>query len=310
MANIINQKNCLTARKNLGFGDCIVEMGQITGPILVPKGWSIDLAVDTFDKDYVNEQIQAGNFNPILGASEFTDNTPEATIEEFQGGVKNVVRNGLPEFGFKYTRGGWLLANALSSWNSNEAYDILIVSKNGNIAGVDLGDGVFGAFDGGMINAGSYKQTDGAVSGSVMLTIQLLDESQYNSNVAILDRVALGFNASTEIFPLTDVLLLNGTADASDNKIIFNAVFSMNPAETVKGLDLANFKVYVDGIASPVSVSTYNTLTGKYELSLTTPPTAGDLIVVELYDDVAGYPATKVGQRYYKGKSASITTVA
>ncbi|CAB4152210.1 hypothetical protein UFOVP584_63, partial [uncultured Caudovirales phage] len=101
---LYNQKDCLTTRKNLGLSDCILQEGRLTGKILVPKGWSINLTTDTFDKDYVNDQIQLGNFIPILGAVEATNNTPEATTEEYQGGVMSVVRNGLPQFTFKYLR--------------------------------------------------------------------------------------------------------------------------------------------------------------------------------------------------------------
>ena len=58
MANIINQKDCLTTRKNLGFSDCVIEFGIVDGFILTPKGWSLDLTSLTFNKEYVNDQIQ------------------------------------------------------------------------------------------------------------------------------------------------------------------------------------------------------------------------------------------------------------
>jgi len=34
MAVLINQKDCLTTRKNLGLPDCILQEGRLTGKIL------------------------------------------------------------------------------------------------------------------------------------------------------------------------------------------------------------------------------------------------------------------------------------
>ena len=65
---LINQKDCITSRKNLGLSDCVIQEGRLTGFIITPKGWAIDLTTDTFDLAYVNEQIQLGNFVPVLGA--------------------------------------------------------------------------------------------------------------------------------------------------------------------------------------------------------------------------------------------------
>ena len=131
----INQRNCLTSRKNLGLPDCVVEVGIPRGFIVVPKGWGIDLSTDSFDKAYVDEQIQLGNFIPVLGAVEFTNNTPEPTTEEYQGGIMSVVRNGLPQLAFKFIKGGWKYASALYSYNSQQAYDVLLAFGNGAIAG-------------------------------------------------------------------------------------------------------------------------------------------------------------------------------
>ena len=141
---LFNQKNCLTERKNLGLPDCIIQEGRLTGKILVPKGWSIDLTSGEFNKDYVNEQIQLANFIPILGAVEVTNNTPEATTEEYQGGIISVVRNGLPQFAFKYLRGGWKFSNALNTYNSFQAYDVLFVFSSGAIAGAKAGNNLTG----------------------------------------------------------------------------------------------------------------------------------------------------------------------
>jgi hypothetical protein len=310
MANIINQKDCLTTRKNLGFSDCVIEFGIVDGFILTPKGWSLDLTSLTFNKEYVNDQIQLGNFIPFLGAVEFLDNTPESTTEEYQGGIKKVVRKGLPEFAFKYIRGGWKFANALATWDSFQQYDMLLVSRGGNIAGVNSQGNILSAFDLGMMDSGSFKHFDGAVSASVTVMLQLLNETQYNQEVAILDRSVLDFNPTSEIFPVTDIVLKDVVADASDNKIAVKAVFAMNQSSILGGATSANFRVYVNGTSSAIDTVVYNQLTSKYEISMVDPFASGNPIVVELYDTTNSVATAKIGVRYYKGVSTSVNAVA
>jgi ribosome-associated toxin RatA of RatAB toxin-antitoxin module len=307
---LYNQKDCLTTRKNLGLPDCIIQEGRLTGKILVPKGWSLDLTSGTFDKDYVNEQIQLGNFIPILGAVEVTNNTPEATTEEYQGGVMSVVRNGLPQFAFKYLRGGWKFANALNTYNSFQAYDVLFVFSSGAIAGAKAGNNLTG-FDLGMINSGTYMFTDGNVSSSVTTSIQIINEAQFNRDVALLDSSILDFNVNTEIFPITDIVM-TGRADVSDNKVYFKASFDMNQATLLGGIAIDNLRCTIDGVADTiVALSlTFNSLTSEWEFEPTATLTTGDAVVVELYDSVNSVAVAKIGQRYYKGATAEITPVA
>ena len=307
---LYNQKDCLTTRKNLGLPDCIIQEGRLTGFIIVPKGWAINLTTDTFDKDYVNEQIQLGNFVPVLGAVEATNNTPEATTEEYQGGVMSVVRNGLPNFTFKFLKGGWKFANALYSYNSFQAFDVLYVFASGAIAGATNGTTLSG-FDLGMFNTGTYMFTDGNTSASVSVTMQLINETQFNRDVAILDASILDFNVNSDIFPITGIVI-TGRADVSDGKVYIKPVFEMNQSTTLGGLTIPNLKVTIDGVSDTIvalSLS-YDETTKEYEFETTTSFTTSSSIVVQLYDSVNSVATAKIGQRYYKGTTSSITPVA
>ena len=104
MAVLINSKDCSTTVKNLGVPDCLLNNGRITGMIAVSPSWSINITSGTFDLTEVNDLIQDGTFIPILGAVEVVNGTPEATTEEYQGGIMSVVRNGLPMFTFKFLK--------------------------------------------------------------------------------------------------------------------------------------------------------------------------------------------------------------
>ena len=307
---LINQKDCLTTRKNLGLPDCILQEGRLTGKILVPKGWSINLLTDVFDKDYVNDQIQLGNFVPILGAVEVTNNTPEATTEEYQGGVMSVVRNGLPQFTFKFLKGGWKFANALNTYNSQQAFDILFVFSTGAIAGATNGT-TFSGFDLGMLNSGTYMFTDGNTSASVSTTIQLINETQFNRDVAVLDRSSLDFDINTDVNPITDIYM-TGRADVSNAKVYFKASFDMNRATNLGGIAIANLRCTIDGVADTITALSlsYDSVSGEWSFTPTTTLTTSQSVVVQLYDSVNSVATAKIGQRFYKGVTPAITPVA
>jgi len=307
---LYNQKDCLTTRKNLGLPDCILQEGRLTGFIMTPKGWAINLTTDTFDLELVNDQIQLGNFIPVLGAVEATNNTPEATTEEYQGGVMSVVRNGLPNFTFKFLKGGWKFANALYSYNSFQAFDVLFVFSSGAVAGATNGTTLSG-FDLGMLNSGTYMFTDGNTSASVSVTMQLINETQFNRDVALLDASILDFNVNSDINPITDIVM-TGRSDVSSDKVYFKPTFNMNQSTTLGGIAIANLRVTIDGTATTiVALSlTYNSTTKEYEFEPTDAFTTSSSIVVQLYDSVNSVATAKIGTRYYKGATSAIVPVA
>lgn len=309
MSVLINQKDCLTVRKNLGLPDCILQEGRLTGFIIVPKGWAINLETDTFDKAYVTEQVQLGNFIPVLGAVEAINNTPEPTTEEYQGGVKSVVRNGLPEYSFKFLKGGWKFASALYTYNSFQAFDVLFVFSTGAIAGATNGTD-FTGFDLGMLNNGTYMFTDGSVSASVTVMMQLVNETQFNRDVALLDASVLDFKVNTDILPITDIVM-TVRADVSENKVYLKAKFSMNESITLMAIAAVNLRLFLNGATDVIDGPVvFNSLTSEYEIVPTTTLVLADKVVVQLYDSVAVADAAKIGNNFYKGTSNEATAVA
>ena len=292
------------------MSDCVIQEGILSGFIIVPKGWAIDLTTDTFNLAYVNEQIQLGNFVPVLGAVEATNNTPEATTEEYNGGIKSVVRNGLPEYTFKYRKGGWKFASALYTYNSFQAFDILFTFYSGAIAGATNGT-TFSAFDLGMLNSGSYMFTTGSENSSVTVTMQLINETQFNRDVAILTDAVLDFKVNTDISPLTDIVI-TGRADVSDAKVYFKPVFETNQATTLGGIAITNLRVFVNGVVDTITALSlsYNAITKEWSFTPTATLTISTPVIVELYDTVNAVSAAKIGTKYYRGASAAITPTA
>lgn len=305
---LVNQKNCNNTVKNLGVPDCILSNGRITGMIPVLPSWSIDIASGTFDQATINTLIQEGTFIPIMGAVEVINGTPEATTEEYQGGIMSVVRNGLPMFTFKFLK-GWAYSRALYSMNSFQAYKMLLVFEDGSIAGV-LNGATFTGYDLGMLNTGTYFHTDGAVSGYVNTVIQLTNAEQYNLNTAVIDRSTLGFDANT-LFPITGIVM-TGRADVSDQKVYFKAKFEQNQASNLLGIAIVNLKSFVSGVADTITAMslTYNTVTEEWSYVPTATLTTSTPVVVQLFDTVNNISVAKIGTKYYEGATAQITPVA
>ena len=305
---LVNQKNCNTSVQNLGVPDCILNNGRITGMIAVAPDWSVDTTSGTFDQAEINDLIQQGTFIPVLGAVEVVNGTPEATTEEYQGGIMSVVRNGLVMLTFKFLK-GWSYARALYSMNSFQAYKILLVFEDGSIAGV-LNNTTLSGYTLGMFNTGTFMHTDGAVSGYSNTVIQLTSSTEYNLNTAVVDRGTLGFDANT-LLPITDIVM-TGRADVSDGKVYFKAKFKMNLASNLLGLAIANLRCTIGGVADVIQVGTllYEPTTQEWEFEPTSAFTTASSIVVQLYDSVNAVAVAKVGTKYYEGTTSAITPVA
>lgn len=305
MAIAINQKDCATSIKNLGLADCIIQNGRVVGKILTAPSWSIDTTSGTLDLATVNDLIQDGTFIPVLGAVEVVNGTPEATTEEYQGGIMSVVRNGLPMFTFKFLK-GWGYARALYSLNSFQQYKLLLVHEDGSISGTTNGT-TFSGFSLGMLNTGTYFFTDGSVSGYVNSVVQMTSTDEFNLNAATIDRSVLGFDAN-QLQPVTDIVM-TGRADASDNKVYFKAKFAMNQAQNLGGIAIANLKSTIDGTVDTITALSlsYNSATEEWSYTPTATLAAADTVVVELVDGVKD--VAKIGTRYFKGKTATIVTV-
>lgn len=302
----INQKDCATSIKNLGLADCIIQNGRVVGKILTSPDWSIDTTSGTLDLAAVNDLIQDGTFIPVLGAVEAVNGTPEATTEEFQGGVMSVVRDGLPMFTFKFLK-GWGYARALYSLNSFQQYKLLLVHEDGSISGTVNGT-TFSGFSLGMLNTGTYFFTDGSVSGYVNTVVQMTSTDEFNLNAATIDRSALGFDAN-QLQPVTDIVM-TGRADASEGLVYFKAKFAMNQAQNLGGIAIANLKSTVNGTVDTITALSlsYNSTTEEWSYEPTATLAAADTVTVELVD--GAITVAKIGTRYFKGKTGTIVTVA
>lgn len=298
--------DCSKSRLGTGLEPCQVDEGVSKGFILVPKGWQLEIATETFNKAYVDEQIQLGVFVPAIGVFNSTPTTPDPTTEESQIGQTTVVRQGLPTYVYVYKK-GYAGHTQLYSYNSNGEYDFLIVYDN-VIKGAKTQDGLFvKGFDGGMLNTSGWAENTGSVSGQSTVTFQLLNAYEYNVNGIYLTQLDF---SPTSVQGVVD-LLLTGRADVSENKVYVKANWSGNDSYFVTGFSATNFRLNIDGVQNAiVGPITYDPSTREYALTPTSTLTTSNSVVVQTYDATVPSTTTKVGIKFYKGTTPEITPVA
>lgn len=303
---IITGVDCTTSRFGSGLEACQAIEGLPNGVILVPKGWSLDKATDTFDKAYVQTQCQLGNFIPLVGCFEMVSETPDATTQESQSGLLEVVRQGKPTFTATFKQ-GLAFQKIAYSYNSYQQYDTLITYETGFIKCAESVDGTqIKGLTTGMLNTNGYTENNGTNSASTILMFQITNPFEYNQYVNLL--TDLDFDPNSELFGITDVNIV-GRADASDNKVYVKPTWKWNDLFTITGLAAANFRLTVGGVTNAiVGAITYNATTKEYAITPTATLVAADVVTVTLADGAVN--TAKVGNKFYSGTTGNVVTVA
>jgi hypothetical protein len=312
---IINAQNCNKTYLGLGLSDCELYLGEFRSVIAVPKGWSIPVSeLVGMDLDYIVGLVQQQTFDPILNAIQFTDNTPDPTTQEYTGGVISVVRNGKPQYQFEFNNGVFF-HKALYSRNAFKLYDVLLVDDSGTIVGATTVDGTrFTGLSASMFNTQTFRPKVGDTNPRTLLDIQLDNESQFNTRMALIVTAQSTVDVNTEINPITSVTI-TGTASAA-NDITVQVNYASNATKGVEGLVAANFRIRnltTDAVVAITSVTESTVNKGEYLLEPTVALTATNVIVVEMYDATAIPPvnvALIAPNILYKGESAEMTVSA
>src|SRR5579859_3772271 len=121
MANL-HQLNCAIGRKNTGYGGCPVDIKLIAGAFIFdnPKVFSAaELAnLQLTLQNLAWSDTKANRAYPIAQFVNPTDNTEAPVVQTFADGSKAVVRDGVFDWTFQFTAGGFCLLQALRTHNS------------------------------------------------------------------------------------------------------------------------------------------------------------------------------------------------
>ena len=234
----VNYLNCNKGNRGTGTIECEIPTGVPVGFIPVPKGWTHDPTTETFDDDYITEQIKKRNFIPFLDSIGFTPDNEERGIFTTQTKIKIKSINGKPGFIFDYAN-GYHFHKAAFSHNSYNRYDFILVYDNGVLFLAETNDGKLKGHKGGIMDTDNYMHANGTDSEKTSVMIQLTNPDEYNLSGVLLDPAANSFDMDNHrgIVDATVEKVSNNTAD-----VVVKVNVAANSAIAVKGLDETNFR--------------------------------------------------------------------
>jgi len=307
----INALRCNKAVFGTGLVPCELKLKDFKSFIIVPNSWSVNVTSGTFDKEYVIAQIQAGIFVPFLNALEFTNNTPDVTTKEYQGGIMSVIRNGKPQYTFEYDNGiGW--HKAAYSYNSFQGYSVLIVDSTGTIAAASSVDGtILTGFKLSMLNTGTYTPQVGDETAKTLISFQIANEEQFNRRMALITADEAGVDINSEIAGVIGVTITGTASVANGINVVVNA--GNNTIFGIEGLTADNFRVRNAATNATLTIATVvaGTIPGTYKITTTPAPTLASNLIVDTYDSDADVTTALVGDsQLYRGLSEPIVVGA
>ena len=245
------------------------------------------------------------NFVPFIGSADYESNTAEATVQESANGLSRVTRNGKPQMSFTYWK-GFPFHTIASSYNSYGEGNVILVFERGILVVESLDGASVSGFKLGMQNTGTFSFNDGSNGEQVTVMIQLSDENEFNLRGQIITNETLGFNVANELPAVIDADV-KVDAISAGTSVSAAVTATSNSAFKILGLEVANFRIIVNGTAEAPDAVSYNDVTGQYDFTTTSTLSASDEVVVELYDSVEELDVTVLDDQLYKGKSSTVT---
>lgn len=281
LASILDKKACGgDVGINTGKLGCLSLFGAPTHLMLMKKGFKIPVA-QAWDLAYISENVQKGNFIPIIDSSSFEDLSAEDAYTTNSSGIKRLNLDGLVELKFMYEEGHEFYKE-ISKLKSYKSYDVALGDDNGNWMFSVNSDGTTSGFSLGHVTPERRTfKVKGGDSESKSILMQFIDRLQYDRNYGISHIDELGFTPQ-EIATVNGVDLdFLAVPAALDTTFDITAVLSSDRNTKVEGLLLPNFVVLVNG-ADPSATVLENT-PGVY--TFTVPALAvSDIISVDLWD--------------------------
>jgi hypothetical protein len=306
MATLTGYKVCATERMGTGTIECFVETGIPNGFFLTTPDWSLDTETETFNKAYLTQQIQEGKIIPFTNSVSFTDNSEDDVFQTFDTGIKTIVRDGKPEFGYDYQR-GYCWHAAAHSYNSFKAYKVILIWDNDVLGFAKDADGkTIKGLDMGYIKTANYKNNNGTESQTTTINFQLTNPKQYNQDMALLDSEQLDFNPSDINGVIDAKLTIEDQLVNADESFNLFVTAMCNTSINIEGLSVSNFEL-TGNTGFTINAVAYNSSENKYEIDLSAPLTTGDQIGIRLFGTTTVIDLSGV---LYQGASKIQTVIA
>jgi hypothetical protein len=217
---VLHQLNCAAGYKNTGYGGCPVDFKLINGAIIFHYPISFEAAqlanLQTYLQSLAWNNSSSLRCYPIANFVNPTDSTEEPVIQTFADGSKAVVRDGVFDWKFQFTAGGFCLAQALRTHNSNSGVYALFYDKNNTLIGYKNA-GKLSAIPLQIFYSDPWKMNTGQVTAAYMAhftfaTSYGMDTVEYTSagfdlttivGLQDIKIIVNGFNAATGLANIT-----------------------------------------------------------------------------------------------------------
>lgn len=207
----INSFQCLADAGNTGVVPCFLDVKNIVGAILAPKGSEIDVtSLQTNLIAKTHFVTKAGRYYPIYDFETTTDATEQKVVQNQPTGQKHVVREGFNDWSFAFVDGGLSLSKQIRKFNGSN-WDFYFIDAQGVIYGIagstsDMLKAI--PSDGGFFWCNPYKLNDG--SKITEYSVQFVFKTTYANDLLV--GVQADFDFPTTVKGLQNVTLSNPSA--------------------------------------------------------------------------------------------------
>lgn len=309
----INGVACNKEAAGTGLPDCYLKLGIYKSAYLVTDpNWSLNLATDTYTKDYVISKIMDGTFVPLLQSDSFARNTPDTTRQDYDGGIVRSVRNGKPMGTFTFNNGPMWHAE-VSKYDGRQGLQMIFIDTAGtqrleksvdglSISGIELSD----------FNVETYVEQIGDTNAATNITYQVADEIAYNQRPALIDAATAGFNGNKDVRGIIDVTI-TGSGDVSDGIVTVDVLSKINTQFGAKGLTATDFQLINDVTGAEITITSVTPVVGvagRYQIAATL--TGVTAVRVNTYNEDLEVNVARVGtsSQLFRGLSNAISVAA
>lgn len=284
LQTIVGKKaSCGGADANTGTLGCQIEWGTPLHVIGITKGFKIP-AVTNFNKAYIDGQIQAGKFIPLIGAESFEDSSGEDQFSTNSRGVERLNTLGLPKYMFTYEEGHYFYRE-MAKLTSYKSLDFIFADEAGNWRLAVNSDGTYGGFTAGQAVAMLTKtKVLGGDPEAKVFSVQLLDRNQWDKEYDFALREQLDFSPE-EIDGINAVLFsFDAIPAAAATTFDFTVVLASDGLTPVEGLVSADILYQVNGVDTAITI--VENTPGKYTATVAAL-VAAQVLGIGTYDSTA-----------------------
>ncbi|MCG9970993.1 hypothetical protein [Christiangramia crocea] len=254
-------------------------------------------------------EIQKGNIIPMPLGFSFERLTEENVVETSPLGLSSLSRKGIYKYRFSWDKDD-RLQEVMSSYDSNDVYDFVMLDAKGNMKLTKNGTKITGASVG-LLDTDPFTESDGSVAGKVRMMVELNNPQDYNKFAAYFAADNLPFRP-LKVEGINDVDLDLTSFAAAATEITFTAMLK-DGSTAFSGGVADDFRLIVNGTAVPIDGTTVtiaedSSIPGKYTISGIPALASSDEIKLSTWDATASTVSIiKDGTTVYRG--AQVTEV-